>query len=198
MGGEQTAASGRSVAPVWRSRRPRRCSSQFTFDLPSFSRARASVRRVLVGRRSNHRSYLDFLLCSFLFFDRPDLGIGIPYIAAASEFEGPAGWLFKRRGVLYQPGGGREIRHDQRIQDLADSGETLEFSSRGLKPFAALYLPNEVCCGLAARASPAPCFRSFLMIASREAPFERIAGRRKPNGYAPFIQMVGACGAQGG
>ena len=34
----------------------------------------------------SHRSYLDFVLCSFLPFARPDLKIALPHIAAAKEF----------------------------------------------------------------------------------------------------------------
>ena len=116
----------------------RRCSSRVTFDLPSFERARAAVPPgSLLVVVPNHRSYLDFLLCSFLFFDRPDLGIGIPYIAAASEFaELPGlGWLFKQTQAFYiSRGGGREDPAlTKRIQDLAESGETLEFFIEGTR-----------------------------------------------------------------
>lgn len=116
----------------------RRCSSRVTFDLPSFERARAAVPPgALMVVVPNHRSYLDFLLCSFLLFDRPDLGIGIPYIAAASEFaELPGlGWLFKQTQAFYiSRGGGREDPAlTKRIQTLADNGETLEFFIEGTR-----------------------------------------------------------------
>ncbi|MEE2834389.1 MAG: SDR family oxidoreductase [Myxococcota bacterium] len=116
----------------------RRCASRVTFDLPSFERARAAVPPgALMVVVPNHRSYLDFLLCSFLFFDRPDLKIGIPYIAAASEFaELPGlGWLFKQTQAFYiRRGGGRaDPALTQRIQSLAERGETLEFFIEGTR-----------------------------------------------------------------
>ena len=65
----------------------RKCFDSVTVDLPSFEpakRAAAEGARLVIV--PTHRSYFDFVLCSYLFFARPDLGIPIPYIAAATEF----------------------------------------------------------------------------------------------------------------
>ncbi|HEX9755967.1 MAG TPA: SDR family oxidoreductase [Gemmatimonadales bacterium] len=65
----------------------RRAVERVTVDIPSFEAARREAPDgsplVIVP---NHRSYLDFVLCSYLAFARPDLGIPIPHIAATLEF----------------------------------------------------------------------------------------------------------------
>ncbi len=65
----------------------RRCCDSVTVDVPSFETARgAAANGCPVVLLPSHRSYLDFVLCSYLFFARPDLRIPIPHIAAAMEF----------------------------------------------------------------------------------------------------------------
>ncbi len=65
----------------------RRCCERVTVDIPSFEAARsAAADGTPVVLLPSHRSYLDFVLCSFLLFARPDLRIPIPHIAAAMEF----------------------------------------------------------------------------------------------------------------
>ena len=64
----------------------RRCTDLVSFDLASFERARRAVPEGAgIVLAPSHRSYLDFVLCSYLCFARPDLGIAIPHIAAAVE-----------------------------------------------------------------------------------------------------------------
>lgn len=65
----------------------RRAVDAVTFDQASFETAMAEVRQdELLVIVPSHRSYADFLLCPFLFFARPELGIPMPHIAATEDF----------------------------------------------------------------------------------------------------------------
>ncbi len=52
---------------------------------------------------STHRSYYDFLILSFISFSLPELGIPIPYIAAADDFSRIPllGWLSQLAGAFF-------------------------------------------------------------------------------------------------
>lgn len=64
----------------------RRAVEEVTVDVPSFERARAAVPHgATLVLTPSHRSYLDFVLCSYLAFARPDL-LPIPHIAATTDF----------------------------------------------------------------------------------------------------------------
>lgn len=112
------------------------CAHLVTFDKPSFEQAVKSIPAgtlpVLVP---THRSYMDFLLCSFLFFDRPDLGIAIPHIAAAEEFSRIPilGELFKHTHAFYIKRG--QGKADQtltnQVRDLVKRRQTLQFFIEG-------------------------------------------------------------------
>lgn len=114
----------------------RRCVDRVTVDAASFRAARAAAphESVLVLAPS-HRSYLDFVLISFLCFARPDLGIAIPHVAAAVEFARIPllGWLFRRMHAFYlQRGQGREDKAlTRQVHDLVREGRTLEFFIEG-------------------------------------------------------------------
>ena len=122
---------------IWASTKVlRRVAQAVTVDIPSFERARAAVAPgaaiVLVP---SHRSYLDFILCSYLAFTRPDLGIRVPYIAAATEF-GRVPMLGRilqwMRAFYVKRGAGRENRDlIQRVNALLERGEVLEFFVEG-------------------------------------------------------------------
>jgi 1-acyl-sn-glycerol-3-phosphate acyltransferase len=114
----------------------RRTTEQVTVDVPSFERARRAVPEgsalVLVA---THRSYLDFILVSYLAFARPDLGIPIPYIAATMEF-GTLPVLGKVLTALHafylRRGTGKEDPElTRRVHDLIEQGRTLEFFIEG-------------------------------------------------------------------
>lgn len=86
-----------------------------------------------------HRSYMDFLLCPYLFFDQPGLGITIPHIAAAEEFSRIPlpGWLFKRaqaffvkRGLMHRPDYADLTRL---ISDLVNRRPTLQIFIEGTR-----------------------------------------------------------------
>jgi 1-acyl-sn-glycerol-3-phosphate acyltransferase len=82
-----------------------------------------------------HRSYLDFVLCSYLFFARPDLGIPIPYIAAATEFGRIPllGRLLHAVHAFYLARGPRRENKElaRRVRDMIAAGKTLEFFVEG-------------------------------------------------------------------
>ncbi len=124
----------------------RRCSDRFTLDLPSFEAARAAVGedRSLVIIPS-HRSYMDFVLCSFLFFARPDLEIPIPCIAAADDFARipVLGRLLTRLGAFYLPRGkGEEDKEVTRqVHALTERGDTLQLFIEGSRSRSRQFLP---------------------------------------------------------
>lgn len=124
----------------------RRCTERVTLDLRSFEAARgaipAGVSWVLVP---SHRSYLDFVLCSYLGFARPDLGFGVPRVAASAEFAripllGPVlddlGAFYVRRGL------GREDKELSReVHQLVRAGHVLEFFIEGGRSRTRAFLP---------------------------------------------------------
>ncbi len=115
----------------------RRCAEKISFDRPAFEAARRAAGERNLVVIPTHRSYLDFVLCSYLFFDQPGLGIGIPHIAAAEEFSKIPflGWLFKKTQAFYvkRDLGQRQEALNQRIDDLVGAGKTLEFFIEGTR-----------------------------------------------------------------
>ena len=116
----------------------RMMADSVTFDRPSFQRARrGSDDDVLYVIVPTHRSYMDFLVCSYLFFARADLGIPIPHIAAAEEFSRipVLGWLFQQTQAFYlKRGVGREDPElNNKIRELVDRKQTLEFFIEGTR-----------------------------------------------------------------
>lgn len=116
----------------------RRCADQITFDRPSFEAAIAAIdKKSLTVIIPNHRSYADFVLCSYLFFAHPDLGVAIPHIAAAEEFSRipVLGWLFKKTNAFYiKRGLGRADGALMRqVGELVAGRRTLEFFIEGTR-----------------------------------------------------------------
>ncbi len=120
-------------------RKALRCSTDsVTFDRSSFDQARSAIpaghQIVIVP---THRSYMDFVLMSYLFFSRPDLGIEIPHIAAASDFSKIPflGWFFKKTLAFYiQRGEGKENKEvTEKIHRLVNEGKTIEFFIEGTR-----------------------------------------------------------------
>ena len=116
----------------------RRTHDRITIDVPSFEAARAAVPEgtplVLVA---SHRSYLDFVLVSYLAFARPDLRLPIPYIAASMEF-GRIPLLGRILTALHafylKRGTGKEDPDlTRRIADLVADGKALEFFIEGTR-----------------------------------------------------------------
>ncbi len=123
-----------------------RCLDRVTVDVASFREALAEAPAgavpVLVP---SHRSYLDFVLCSYVCFSRPDLGVAIPHVAAAVEFARIPllGWLFRRMHAFYlERGRGREDKRlTQAVHGLVRNGHALEFFPEGRRSRSRQFLP---------------------------------------------------------
>lgn len=123
----------------------RRCTEAITFDRRSFDQALTGVDPTsLLVVIPNHRSYMDFILCSYLFFAHPELQVPIPQIAAASEFAKIPflGWFFQKTHAFYiQRGGGKaDPELTRKIQGLVDRHQTLEFFIEGTRSRARKFL----------------------------------------------------------
>ena len=103
---------------------------------------------MLSGRWSfspSHRSYLDFVLCSYLIFTRADLGIRIPHIAAADDFARipVLGRLFRHLGAFYVKRGVGRVEEEltRRVHDLAQARQALLFFVEGGRSRSRHFLP---------------------------------------------------------
>jgi 1-acyl-sn-glycerol-3-phosphate acyltransferase len=119
---------------------------EVSYDQISFERAlacRSRKRPVVIV--PTHRSYMDFLLCSYLFFACPDLGIDLPYIAAAQEFSKiPAlGRVFRRMRAFYlKRGTGKEDPElTATIQKIVRKRRILQFFIEGQRSRTRRFLP---------------------------------------------------------
>ncbi|MCZ6475482.1 MAG: SDR family oxidoreductase [Gammaproteobacteria bacterium] len=124
----------------------RRCCERVTVDVPSFEAARrAALDGCPLVLLPTHRSYLDFVLCSYLFFARPDLRIPIPHIAAAIEFSHIPilGRLFNSLHAFYvKRGGGCEDKElAGRVHRLIREGKAIEFFIEGTRSRSREFLP---------------------------------------------------------
>jgi 1-acyl-sn-glycerol-3-phosphate acyltransferase len=116
----------------------RRVTDAVTVDVPSFERARdAEPGDAPVVIVPSHRSYLDFVLCSYLFFARPDLGIPIPYVAAAAEFGRIPllGRVLNALHAFYLARGPRRENKElgRRVHRMLREGKTIEFFIEGTR-----------------------------------------------------------------
>lgn len=124
----------------------RRGVDRVTVDEESFRRALAEIPpdavRVLAP---SHRSYMDFVLMSFLCFARPDLGLAIPHVAAAVEFSRIPllGRLFRWLHAFYlERGRGREDKAlTHTVHRLVHEDAVLEFFIEGRRSRSRRFLP---------------------------------------------------------
>jgi fatty acyl-CoA reductase len=125
----------------------RRIASEVTFDRSSFESALARVPEgTLVIIAPTHRSYMDFLLCSYLFFDQPELGIAIPHIAAAEEFSHIRilGRLFEQAQAFFVKRGMHRqdyVELTTRVTDLVKRRQTLQVFIEGTRSRSGQFLP---------------------------------------------------------
>lgn len=124
----------------------RRCTSDMTFDRPSFEKAMAQVPPgALLVLAPTHRSYFDFLMTSYLCFQQHELGIPMPHIAAAEEFGripvvGPI--LKDSQAFFIKRGVGREVPElGDELRRLAAKSASLMFFVEGQRSRARLMLP---------------------------------------------------------
>jgi 1-acyl-sn-glycerol-3-phosphate acyltransferase len=124
----------------------RRTLDRVTIDEASFTTALAKVppgsTLVLVA---THRSYLDFVLCTYLTFSRPDLRIPIPHVAAASDFNRIPllGRLLPKAHAFYLARGPRRenAQLGRRIARMLEAGKTIEFYIEGTRSRTREFLP---------------------------------------------------------
>ncbi|MDJ0869615.1 MAG: SDR family oxidoreductase, partial [Myxococcota bacterium] len=140
----------------------RRCTQLVSIDADSFERARRGVPpgSVLVLAPS-HRSYLDFVLCSYLAFAHPDLRIALPKVAAAREFARIPllGRALTGLGAFYlERGRGREDKElTRQVHELVREGRTLEFFVEGSRSRSRRFLPPKRGVLRSLQATGVPC-----------------------------------------
>lgn len=116
----------------------RRMTDSVTVDVPSFERARDALPPgAAIALVPSHRSFLDFVLCSYLAFARPDLGIRVPYVAAAVEFGRVPllGYLLRSVHAFYVDRGASRENRDlaKRVHKMLAAGEVIEFFVEGAR-----------------------------------------------------------------
>lgn len=124
---------------IWLSTKTlRRITDAVSVDIPSFERARdMRPEGAGIALLPSHRSFLDFVLCSYLAFARPDLGIRVPYVAAAVEFGRIPllGYLLRSVHAFYVDRKASRENRDlpKRVHKMLDNGEVLEFFVEGAR-----------------------------------------------------------------
>jgi alcohol-forming fatty acyl-CoA reductase len=116
-----------------------RMFQKVTFDQQSFHDALENYHPGLSDQKllilPSHRSYVDFVICPYLFYHFPGLGIKIPRIAAQDEFSRLPilGTLLRWLGAFYvQRGIGRpDPQLDEQVRRLVEQDEHILFFPEG-------------------------------------------------------------------
>lgn len=122
----------------------RRAVDAVVVDVPSFERALSEVPPgASVVITPSHRSYLDFVLCSYLGFARPDL-LPVPHWAATIDFAhipvvGPV--LRSMQAFYVRRGQGKDPLLAGQVRQLIDDGHTLAFFIEGARSRTGEFLP---------------------------------------------------------
>lgn len=180
----------------------RKCIDRVTFDRPSFERAVGQIdSNHLIVVVPSHRSYMDFVLCSYLFFSHPELNIAIPHIAADSEFGRLPilGWLFKQTHAFYiKRGQGREDPElTQSIRELAAGSQTLEFFIEGTRSRSRQFLRPKRGLMRSLQSTKFPCTVlpisiSYDLVPEAQAFIRELGGGPKPKmRLGPFLKWLG-------
>lgn len=172
----------------------RRTTDAVTIDLPSFERARDAVPRdAAVVLVPSHRSYLDFILCSYLAFARPDLGIRIPHIAATMEFGRIPllGRILAAMHAFYlRRGTGKEDPAlTARVHTLIQSGKALEFFVEGERSRSRTWLPPKRGLLRALQATGTPCAIIPIAISYDRVPEEAAFAQELAGGAKPPMRL---------
>ncbi len=131
------------------SRRSRSTSNPSTMPWRTIIRAPTTTRLLILP---SHRSYMDFVICPYLFYHLPGLGIKIPRIAAQDEFSRLPipGALPRRLGAFYvKRGVGRpDPQLNEVVHQLVEQDEHVLFFLEGQRSRSRSSSPlAEVCCG---------------------------------------------------
>jgi alkyldihydroxyacetonephosphate synthase len=116
-----------------------------TVDVASFRDHIAALKSTKQGQvylilAPTHRSFLDFILLSFVFFALPELQINLPFIVAADEFQclPVIGWMARLLGAFYIQRGRKSVDNtlplrlsDFKTAHLDKSGTCLELFVEG-------------------------------------------------------------------
>jgi 1-acyl-sn-glycerol-3-phosphate acyltransferase len=180
----------------------RRVHSAVSVDMASFDAAMAmagsGARLVVVP---SHRSYFDFLILPYLFFSHPELGIGMPHIAATDAFARiplvgrvlkAAQAFYIRRGV-----GSADPAVSRQVNDLLADGQVLKFFIEGTRSRSRRYLPARRGLLRAIQGTGHPVTILPVAVSYDRVPEERsilaeIRGDRKsPGGLGAMVRWVG-------
>lgn len=115
-----------------------RYAEKVTFDKDAFDTAMArkpdDAVAVIVP---THRSFMDFLLCSYLFYVRPELGIELPHIPATSDFQDVAivNRLFEHAKAFYieRGVGCAQEQVNAKIEEIVEDQSSLMFFPEGTR-----------------------------------------------------------------
>lgn len=109
-----------------------------------------------------HRSFMDFLLCSYLFYVRPELGIELPHIPATSDFKDVAvvSQLFEHAKAFYiERGVGRAQQQvNSKIEEIVEDQSSLMFFPEGTRSRSRQFLPPSRGLLRALRRTEQPCY----------------------------------------
>lgn len=173
----------------------RHCVDRVTVDIPSFEAARRAAPHgsplVIVP---NHRSYLDFVLCSYLAFARPDLRIPIPHIAATIEFGRIPllGRILRALHAFYlRRGLGREDPDlTRRVHAFIHEGRTLEFFIEGQRSRSREFLSPKRGLLRCMQGSGAVCTILPVALSYDRVPEEKVFARELAGAPKPKMRLA--------
>ena len=160
----------------------RRIADAITVDIPSFERVRDSAPPgAAIAFTPSHRSFLDFVLCSYLAFARPDLGIRVPYVAAAVEFGRIPllGYLLRSVHAFYVDRGASRENRDlaKRVHKMVEAGEIIEFFVEGARSRSREFLRPKRGLLRCLETSGRPCVLMPIAISYDRVPEEAVFAR---------------------
>lgn len=124
----------------------RRSTDSVTWDRLAFERAaHAAAPGSMFVLAPSHRSYFDFLLASYVCFQHPELGIPVPHIAAADDFQRipVVGRILRTARAFYIPRGrGTQVAEvNDELDRVVKAEGALMFFVEGQRSRSRLTLP---------------------------------------------------------